>query len=249
MTSGEVSGEQGEAQYDETEESCGHRIPVAPATDETSRHSEGSMILTGDRRATTDVYAWWSQSGWSRAAFCLTFIADLTPEEVLSRLGLTEDPGQEGFATIEVGRAPGGSIMAECGHAGILGDVVHALSQGTSIASVERNVNHHSHFVHAVDGHVVTRLVPMFAHWSDSTDPERLKQDLEELGMLWDFDPDPEAFPPYIEGALALAERRTGVRLEPGHLRPGGLPHRASIARYYESAEGTSPRLARRMKE
>ncbi|GAB3910868.1 hypothetical protein GCM10027612_87490 [Microbispora bryophytorum subsp. camponoti] len=112
------------------------------------------------------------------------------------------------------------------------------------MASAERNVNYHSHFVHAVDGHIVDRLVPMFAHWRDSTDPERLKQDLEELGMLWDFDPDPEVFPPYVEGALALAERRTGVRLEPRHLQPGALPHRASIARYYASPEGTFPELA-----
>ncbi|MFF5111477.1 DUF6461 domain-containing protein [Streptosporangium sp. NPDC000509] len=220
-----------------------HRIPVDPVTDGTSHHSELSIVV-GDRRVTTDVYAWWSQSGWERAAFCFTFIADLAPEEVLRRLGLTEDPEQEGFATIEVGRAPGGSIMVEAGNAGILRDVVRALSQGTSIVSVERNVNHHSHFVHAVDGHIVERLVPMFAHWGDSTDPERLKQDLEELGMLWDFDPDPEVFPPYIEGALALAERRTGVRLEPRHLQPGALSHRASIARYYESPEGAFPELA-----
>ncbi|GAA4182410.1 hypothetical protein GCM10022252_08300 [Streptosporangium oxazolinicum] len=230
--------------YDETEEGCGHRIPVDPVTDGTIRHSEGTVIVTGDRGATTDVYAWWSQSGWASAAFCFTFIADLAPEEVLRRLGLTEDPEQEGFATIEVGHAPGGSIMVEYGYAGILRDVVHALSQGTSIASVERNVNYHSHFVHAVDGDIVARLVPMFAHWSDSTDPERLKQDLEELGMLWDFDPEPEVFPPYIKGALALAERRTGVRLEPRHLQPGALLYRASIARYYESSEGRFPELA-----
>ncbi|MEU7889836.1 DUF6461 domain-containing protein [Microbispora bryophytorum] len=112
------------------------------------------------------------------------------------------------------------------------------------MASAERNANYHSHCVHAVDGHIVDRFVSMFAHWRDSTDPEWLKQDLEELGMLWDFDPDPEVFPPYVEGALALAERRTGVRLEPRHLQPGALPHRASIARYYESPEGTFPELA-----
>ncbi|MGW4644702.1 DUF6461 domain-containing protein [Sphaerisporangium sp. NPDC004334] len=230
--------------YDETEEGCSHRIAVDPVTDGTNHHSESTAIVVGDRRATTDVYAWWSQSGWAPAAFCFTFIADLTPEDVLRRLALTEDPEQEGFATIEVGRAAGGSIMVECGGAGILRDVVHALSLGTSIASVERNVNYHSHFVHAVDGHIVARLDPMYAHWRDSTDPERLKKDLEELGMIWDLDPEREVFPPYIEGALALAERRTGVRLEPRHLQPGALPHRASIARYYESPEGTFPELA-----
>ncbi|GAB3899896.1 DUF6461 domain-containing protein [Microbispora bryophytorum] len=228
--------------YDETEEDCSHRIAAASAT--TGHHTEDSVIVAGDPRAGTDVYAWWSRSRWAPSAFCFTFIADLTPEKVLRRLGLTEDPEQEGFGTVEVGRAPGGSIMVECGRAGILRDVVHALSQGTSIASVERNVNHYSHFVHAVDGRVVDRLDPMFAQWSDSTDPERLKRDLEELGMLWDFDPDSEVFPPYVEGALALAERRTGVRLEPRHLEPGALSHRASIARYYESPEGTFPELA-----
>ncbi|WP_162641231.1 DUF6461 domain-containing protein [Streptosporangium sp. 'caverna'] len=231
--------------YDETEEGCSHRIPVDPVIDGMIRPSEESVIVAGDRRATTDVYAWWGQSRWAPAAFCFTFIADLAPEEVLRRLGLTEDPEQQGFATIEVGRAAGGSIMAEWdGHAGILRDVVHTLSQGTSIASVSRNVNHHSHFVHAVDGHIIARLDPMYAHWSDSTSPERLKEDLEELGMIWDFDPEREVFPPYIEGALALAERHTGVRLEPRHLQPGALPHRASIARYYESPEGTFPKLA-----
>ncbi|MER5624009.1 DUF6461 domain-containing protein [Streptosporangium sp. NPDC002544] len=230
--------------YDETEEGCSHRIPVDPVIDGTSHPSEGTVIVADERGATTDVYAWWSHSGWAPAAFCFTFIADLAPEDVLRRLGLTEDPEQQGFATIEVGRAVGGSIMVECGHAGILRDVVHALSPGTSIASVERNVNYHSHFVHAVDGHIVARLDPMYAHWSDSTDPERLKEDLEELGMIWDFDPEREVFPPYIEGALALAERRTGVRLEPRHLQPGALPHRASIAGYYESPQGTFPELA-----
>jgi Family of unknown function (DUF6461) len=232
------------ALYDETEEDCSHRITVDSITDGMSHHSEGSVIVAGDRRATTDVYAWWGQSRWAPAAFCFTFIADLAPEEVLRRLGLTEDPEQEGYATIEVGRAAGGSIMVECGHAGILRDVVHALSPGTSIASVERNVNYHSHFVHAVDGHIIARLDPMHAHWGDSTNPERLKEDLEELGMIWDFDPECEVFPPYIEGALALAERHTGVRLEPRHLQPGALSHRASIARYYESPEGTFPKLA-----
>ncbi|MFS1301156.1 DUF6461 domain-containing protein [Streptosporangium longisporum] len=210
----------------------------------TSPRPDDTAVVAGEREATTDAYAWWSRSQWVRATFCLTFMAHLTPEEVLRRLGLTEDPEQQGFATVEIGSATGGSIMVECGHAGILRDVVLTLSAGTLIASVERNVNHHSRFVHAVDGHVATRLDPMFAHWSDSTDPERLKEDLEELGMIWDFDPEREVYRPYIEGALALAERRTGVRLEPHHLRPGGLPHRASIARYYESPEGTFPELA-----
>ncbi|MEU8059170.1 DUF6461 domain-containing protein [Microbispora bryophytorum] len=88
------------------------------------------MIVAGDPHAGTDVYAWWSRSRWAPSAFCFTFIADLTPEKVLRRLGLTEDPEQEGFGTVEVGRAPGGSIMVECGRAGILRDVVHALHKG-----------------------------------------------------------------------------------------------------------------------
>nr|WP_281178609.1 DUF6461 domain-containing protein [Streptosporangium amethystogenes] len=92
------------------------------------RWNEPSIRERGDRAATTDVYAWWSRSGWAPAAFCFTFIADLAPEDVLRRLGLTEDPEKEGYATIKVGHAAGGSIMVEEGHAGILRDVVHALS-------------------------------------------------------------------------------------------------------------------------
>lgn len=49
----------------------------------------------------------------------------------------------------------------------------------------------------------------------------------------------------YIEAALALAERRTGVRLESRHLQPDALPHRASTARYYDRPDGTFSELAR----
>jgi hypothetical protein len=173
----------------------------------------------------------------------------LTPEEVLHRLRLTEDREQEGFATIEVGRADGGSIMVEwAGDAGILRDVVRDLSLGTSMVSVTRNVNHRSHFIHAIDGRVVASLDPMFPNWIYSDEPERLRQDLDELGMLPQPRPEDDDedgfFAYYIEAALALAERRTGVRLEPRHLQPDALPHRASIARYYDRPDGTFPVLA-----
>ncbi|XVQ86986.1 DUF6461 domain-containing protein [Microbispora siamensis] len=203
------------------------------------------MSAAGKSKATTGDYAWWGQSRWPE--FCFSFVAGLTPEDVLRRLKLTEDPEQEGYGTVEVGPADGGSVMVEWGgSAGILRDVVRHLSPGTSMASISRNVNHHSHFVHAVDGRTVAYLDPMFPHWTLSADPERLHQDLEELGMLPEFDPDDDDgfFPQYIEAALALAERRTGVRLELRHLRPGALPYRASIARYYEAPEGTFPELA-----
>lgn len=203
------------------------------------------MSAAGKSKATTGDYAWWGQS--RRPEFCFSFIAALTPEDVLRRLGLTEDPEQEGFATVEVGPADGGSVMVEWGgSAGILRDVVRDLSAGTSMASISRNVNHHSHFVHAIDGRTVAYLDPMFPEWTLSADPGRLRQDLEELGMLPEFDPDDDDgfFPQYIEAALALAERCTGVRLERRHLQPGALPYRASIARYYEAPEGTFPELA-----
>ncbi|WP_433348337.1 DUF6461 domain-containing protein [Microtetraspora malaysiensis] len=202
----------------------------------------------GKGKANTGDYAWWGQSRWPE--FCFTFAAGLAPEDVLHRLRLTEDREQAGFATIEVGPADGGSIMVEwAGQAGILRDVVRDLSLGTSIASVERNVNHHSHFIHAIDGRTVASLDPMFPNWTYSAEPEQLRQDLEELGMIseanHDDDDDSDGFfPHYIEAALALAERRTGVRLEPRHLQRDALSHRASIARYYDRPDGTFPELA-----
>ncbi|MGV9777522.1 DUF6461 domain-containing protein [Streptosporangium sp. NPDC003464] len=203
------------------------------------------MSAVGKGKASTDDYAWWGQSPWPE--FCFTFAAGLAPEEVLHRLQLTEDHEQEGFAAIEVGHADGGSIMVEwAGHAGTLSDVVRDLSTGTSIASITRNVNYHSRFVHAIDGQTVASLDPMFPHWAGGAEPERLRQDLEELGMIPEFGPDDEDgfFPHYIEAALALAERRTGVRLEPRHLQRGALPYRASIARYYDQFESPSPEPA-----
>ncbi|MFC0862404.1 DUF6461 domain-containing protein [Sphaerimonospora cavernae] len=203
------------------------------------------MSAVGKGKATTDDYAWWGQSRWPE--FCFTFISGLAPEEVLRRLRLTEDREQEGFATIEVGDADGGSIMVEwAGHAGIIHDVVRTLSLGTSMASVTRNVNHHSRFVHAIDGRVVASLDPMFPNWAFSDEPERLRQDLDDLGMLPQRGPDDEDgfFARYIEAALALAEQRTGVRLEPRHLQASALRYRASIARYYDPPHGAFPELA-----
>ncbi|MFI6458742.1 hypothetical protein ACIBF6_45250 [Streptosporangium amethystogenes] len=48
--------------------------------------------------------------------------------------------------------------------------------------------------------------------------------------MIVDFDLAREGDHPYVEGAPALAERRTGVRLDPHQLQPGASSHRASIS-------------------
>ncbi|MCT9934958.1 DUF6461 domain-containing protein [Planotetraspora sp. A-T 1434] len=203
------------------------------------------MSAVGKGEATTSDYAWWSRIRGPE--FCFTFAAGLAPDDVLHRLHLSENREQEGPFTIEVGRADGGSIMVEWGGiAGILRDVVRDLSPGTSIASLTRDVNHRSHFIHAIDGRTVTHLDPMFPHWAGSAEPERLRQDLEELGMIPEIDPDDDDgfFPYHIEGALALTERCTGVRLEPRHLQRDTLPHRASIARYYNRSESEFPELA-----
>ncbi|MGJ6969710.1 DUF6461 domain-containing protein [Streptosporangium sp. G11] len=105
---------------------------------------------------TADDYRWLEEFGYRfDDGFCFTFVQTLDSQEVLRRLRAVDDPDHIGPGGIEVGPAPGGTIMIEWGgYAGIMRDVVRDLSAGAVIASVKRNVNWKATFLYAVDGEV-----------------------------------------------------------------------------------------------
>ncbi|RJL23297.1 hypothetical protein D5H75_33595 [Bailinhaonella thermotolerans] len=96
---------------------------------------------------------------------------------------------------------------------------------------------------------MVARLDPLYPGWDDSTDPDALRRDLADLGLIGEDDQDDDGedgadrYDHAVNAAFALAERRTGVRLEPGHVN-GELPYRAPIARYYGSPGSARPAWA-----
>lgn len=202
-------------------------------------------------RATTQDYLWWEEfrSSLGVSGFCFTLVAGLQPAEVLERLAVKPDEPLQAEGYIEVGPAEGGSIIVEpAGYMGIMRDAVRPLSAATVLASVHNNVNQHARFIYAVDGKVITGLDPMFPdepRWG--AEPDRLLPHLEDLGLVDEFDEDDEEWQAprgrFVEAALALAERCTGIRLTPEQVR-GPLPHAASVAHLYEVRDGQAPALA-----
>lgn len=202
-------------------------------------------------RATALDYLWWEEfrGGLGVSGFCFTLVAGLRPAEVLERLAVKPDAPLQAMGYIEVGPAEGGSVIVEpAGHMGIMRDAVVPLSAATALATVHKNVLQHAMFIYAVDGKVITGLDPMFPdapRWG--AEPDRLLSHLADLGLADEFDEDDEEWLAlggrYVETALALAERCTGIRLTPEHVR-GPLPHAASVAHLYEIRDGRPPPLA-----
>ncbi|MEU8245204.1 DUF6461 domain-containing protein [Nonomuraea sp. NPDC048916] len=202
-------------------------------------------------RATAQDYLWWEEfrSSLGVSGFCFTLVAGLQPPEVLERLAVIPGKPLQATGYAEVGPAEGGSVIVEpAGYVGIMRDAVRPLSVATVLASVHNNIDQHARFVYAADGRVITGLDPMFPdepRWGD--EPDRLLQDLKDLGLANEFDEDDEEWQEsgerFVEAALALAERCTGIRLTPEQVH-GPLPYAACVAHLYELRDGRPPALA-----
>lgn len=194
---------------------------------------------------TADDYRWLEEfSHRFDSGFCFTFVQALDPQEVLRRLHAVDDPDYIGPGGIDVGPAPGGSIMIEWGgYAGIMRDVVRDLSADVVIASAERNVNWNATFLYAVDGEVRARFDPKYRGYTSTRHPDDQLLDGEYLDMIPGYqDPGDGFIERHLDATLAFAEHRTGVRLERRHLQ--SMPLYASIAHYYSPQHGGAPALA-----
>ncbi|MER5643857.1 DUF6461 domain-containing protein [Streptosporangium sp. NPDC002524] len=142
-------------------------------------------------------------------AFCVTFVRGLTPREALARFDVEVFDGDDEEGDFDEGLvsarpAEGGTILCEWnGFAGTLPEVLSRLSSGTVTASVFRNVNMLSRFVHYADGKEVLDFEWMFPG-DDDGGPYLAER--TELGLVG------EESAGDLPEALKLAERVTGVR-------------------------------------
>ncbi|MFD1938289.1 MULTISPECIES: DUF6461 domain-containing protein [Nonomuraea] len=166
--------------------------------------------------ATAATYAWLyreftddADDTWLYASF----IRDLSPEDALQRIDIAPGPlGESGFGVSAIG-ADGGTVLIECGWAGIVYDKANLLSVGTVAASVFATTTDDG-FTYCVDGQVVTTFDLYSYLYRRGSDPDRLESGVKALGM--DVDGELPEFPDdAVSRALALAERATGVHLSP----------------------------------
>jgi Family of unknown function (DUF6461) len=182
--------------------------------------------------ATAADYAWFNDH-WLREAFCITLVRGLDEAEVLRRFGGEHSPARR-LTVAEVGKlseplpsrdlqlvlvavADGWSVAVEAnGFEGSRPEVLRALSRGSQAVSVYRNVNALGYFSDAVDGALLVQFELLFPQQRWGSQPDLLLAQMRAVGL----DPDWHE-PPHGEvdtAALALAERVTGVHLDPGIL-------------------------------
>jgi Family of unknown function (DUF6461) len=178
--------------------------------------------------ATAADYAWFKDH-WLRDAFCITLVRGLDEVEALRRLGgersqprplTVSEAGQlsgslhAGYPQLVlVAKADVWSVAVEDnGFEGKRPEVLRALSSGTQAVSVFHNGSE-GYFSYAMDGGLLVQFELLFPQRRWGSQPDLLLPQMRAVGL----DPDWQQ-PPHGElntAALALAERVTGVRLDP----------------------------------
>ncbi|MBG0819625.1 hypothetical protein HS048_02510 [Planomonospora sp. ID91781] len=163
--------------------------------------------------ATAATYEWLYREftyGVDETWLYATFVQGLSPQEALRRIGVAPGPLEDSGFGVAAYAARGGTVLIECGWAGIIYDMAGRLSAGTSAAAVIATVKRED-FAYCVDGRLVTTFDLYSYSLREGSDPDRLHAEVENLGLN---DGDPLEFPDDpISRALALAERATGVHL------------------------------------
>jgi hypothetical protein len=196
------------------------------------RREKGTSVAA----ATAADYAWFNDH-WLRQAFCITLVRGLDEAEVLRRFGgersqprtLTVGEAAQlshslhaGYQQLVLVARPGSWSVAVEGNTweGWRPEVLRALSGGTQAVSVFHN-DSEGYFSYAVDGALLVQFELLFPQRRWGSQPDLLLPQMRAVGL----DPDWQQ-PPHDElatAALALAERVTGVHLDPRMLE-GPLP-------------------------
>jgi hypothetical protein len=201
---------------------------ASPKTASTLGGREKGASVTG---ATAADYAWFNDH-WLRQAYCITLVRGLKEAEVLERFGgersqprpLTAAEAGELSGSIHAGhpplvmvaRAGGWSVAVEDnGFEGWRPEVLRALSRGTETVSVLDNGSE-GYFSYAADGSLLVQFELLFPQRRWGRQPDLLLTQMRAVGL----DPDRQQPPPgeLDTAALALAERVTGVHLDPSML-------------------------------
>jgi hypothetical protein len=172
----------------------------------------------------------WLKDDW---AFCCSLVRGLDAVEVLRRFGgertrprpltLAEAGQLSGLfhagypQLILVAKAGGWSVAVEDnGWEGTRPAVLRALSRGTRAVSVHSTVGALGHFNYAGDGEVLVSFELLFPHRRLGSQPDLLLPQMRAVGL--DADRHERSYHDAVIAALALAERITGVHLDPGVL-------------------------------
>jgi hypothetical protein len=169
----------------------------------------------------------WLKDDW---VFCFSLVRGLDEVEVLRRFGgersqpRTLTLGEAGQLSgsfhagypqlILVAKAGGWSVAVEDnGWEGTRPEVLRALSRGTRAVSVHSTVGALGHFNYAIDGEVLVSFELLFPQRRLGSQPDLLLPQMRAVGL--DPDRHEPSYDDAVISALALAERITGVHLDP----------------------------------
>ncbi|GAT68236.1 hypothetical protein PS9374_03897 [Planomonospora sphaerica] len=151
--------------------------------------------------------------------YCVSFVRDLTPEEVLRRFNGDENTTEECDAADYIGTAKigGWTLVVEPGGWQLAADpeIYTRVGRGTEIVSVSRHDYASDTFAYIVDGEPVVQLEPMFPEDRSGTDPDRLVEEMRKVGLDPDHDIDGPDIGSPIERSFALASKITGLHFSP----------------------------------
>ncbi|MEU4574789.1 DUF6461 domain-containing protein [Nonomuraea sp. ATR24] len=164
--------------------------------------------------------------------YCVSFVRNLTPDEVLRRFGVDEDTleevafddlGERSIDTMRedaagfIGATKAGdwTVVVEPGgwQLAVDPDVYGPVSQGTEVVSICRHDYASDSFAYIVDGTPVVAFDPRHPELPSGADADRFAAEMRATGLV----PGGEIDRP-IERAFALAERITGLPFSAGLL-------------------------------
>ncbi|GII86190.1 hypothetical protein Ssi03_41800 [Sphaerisporangium siamense] len=181
-------------------------------------------------------FTWLSEHEPLDEIYCVSFVRDLSPEEVLRRFGVDESTMEE-VPYDELGRRSAESMRDDA--AGYIGavkigdwtlviepggwkiavdpEIMARVSRATETVSVCRHDYAEDTFTYIIDGQEIVCFDPMCPDERSGDDPDRFVREMREAGLDPEFDSDSDDshidFP--MERAFALAGMITALPFSP----------------------------------
>ncbi|WP_406313142.1 DUF6461 domain-containing protein [Streptosporangium sp. NBC_01639] len=164
-------------------------------------------------------FCWLSDCEELAEIYCVSFVRGLAPEEVLRRFSVGGSTMEEYDPTDYIGTAKidDWTLVVEPGGWQLVAapEIQARVGQGTEIVSVSRHDYASDIFAYIVDGEPVVQFEPVLPDDRSGTDPDRLIEEMREVGLDPDRDVDGPLIDSPIERSFALASRITGLHFSP----------------------------------
>ncbi|MEV4010850.1 DUF6461 domain-containing protein [Nonomuraea angiospora] len=166
--------------------------------------------------------------------YCVSFVRDLSPEEVLHRFGVDEETLEEvafdeldhrsvesmrddAAGYIGAARVGAWTVVIEPGgwQIAVDSEISARVSRGTEVVSVCRHDYAFNTFAYIVDGTPVVWFDPMFPDERSGSDPDRFVEKMRAVGLDPNHDIDGPGIDHPIESSFALASSVTGLLFSP----------------------------------